>query len=174
MTIIIRKLGPHESAMYRETRLACLKNVPEYFVSTYEEEVLKPKFKFETFIENSSPEQFMFGGFEGETLIGIAGFDRLDRKRVRHRGDLVQVYVDANYRGQHIGEKLIRRVLADAFALEGIEQIQLSVVAANQGAIKLYEKIGFRIYGIQPRFSKVGDTYMDQTLMQLFRSNYQG
>jgi ribosomal protein S18 acetylase RimI-like enzyme len=56
--------------------------------------------------------------------------------------------------------------------LEGIEQVQLSVIANNQTAIKLYEKIGFNTFGVQPRYFKAGDTYMDQQFMQLFKSEY--
>lgn len=172
MPIIIRKLQPHEAAIYREVRLACLKNVPQYFGSTYEEEVLNPKFMFETFIENGSPDHVMFGAFDGERLIGITGFNRMARQRAMHRGEVVQVYVDANYRGQNIGEKLIRHVLEYAFTLDGIEQIQLSVIAGNQAAIKVYEKVGFKTFGVQPRYFKTGDTYMDQQFMQLFKSDY--
>jgi ribosomal protein S18 acetylase RimI-like enzyme len=174
MSIIIRKLQPHESTIYREVRLACLKNVPEYFGSTYEEEVLNPKFMFETFIENGSPDHVMFGAFEEERLVGITGFNRMARQRAMHRGELVQVYVDSNYRGQNIGEKLIRRTLEYAFALDGIEQVQLSVIAANQSAIKLYEKVGFKTFGIQPNYFKVGDTYMDQQFMQMLKNDYLG
>lgn len=174
MPIRIRKLQPHESAIYREVRLACLKNVPQYFGSTYEEEVLNPKFRFETFIEDESPDHVMFGAFDAERLVGITGFNRMARQRAMHRGEIVQVYVDPNYRGQNIGEKLIRRVLEYAFTLEGIEQVQLSVIASNQTAIKLYEKIGFKTFGIQPKYFKVGSTYLDQQFMQLFKSDYQG
>lgn len=172
MDIIIRKLQPHESANYREVRLACLKNVPEFFGSTYEEEVLNPKFFFETYIENSSPDHVMFGAFDGERLIGITGFNRMARQRASHRGEVVQVYVDQNYRGQNIGEKLLRRVLEYGFTLGGIEQIQLSVIANNQTAIRLYEKLGFKTFGVQPRYFKAGDVYMDQQFMQLFKSDY--
>ena len=172
MPIIIRKLQPHESAIYREVRLACLKNVPQYFGSTFEEEILNRKFMFETFIENDSPDHVMFGAFDDKRLIGITGFNRMARQRAMHRGEVVQVYVDSNYRGQNIGEKLIRRVLEYAFALDGIEQVQLSVIAGNQTAIKLYEKIGFKTFGVQPRYFKVGETYMDQQFMQLFKSDY--
>lgn len=172
MSIIIRKLQPHESAIYREVRLACLKNVPQYFGSTYEEEILNPKFMFETFIENDSPDHVMFGAFDDKRLIGITGFNLMARQRAMHRGEVVQVYVDSNYRGQNIGEKLIRRALEYAFALDGIEQVQLSVIAGNQIAIKLYEKIGFKTFGVQPRYFKAGDTYMDQQFMQLFKSDY--
>ncbi len=172
--IIIRKLQPNESAIYREIRFTCLKNAAENFGSTYEEEILNPKLKFETFIENASTEHFMFGVFDVDKLIGITGFDRMNRKRDRHRGELVQVYLDSNHRGQNIGEKLIRSVVEYAFTMGGLEQIQLSVVAGNKSAIKLYEKIGFRSYGLQPHYFKVNDTYMDQNFMQLFKSDYQG
>ena len=172
MTIIIRKLQPHESVVYREVRLACLKNVPQYFGSTYEEEVLNPKFQFETFIENESPDHVMFGAFDDEQLVGITGFNRMARQRAMHRGEIVQVYVDSNYRGQNIGEKLIRHTLEYAFTLNGIEQVQLSVIASNQSAIRLYEKIGFRTFGVQPRYFKMGDTYLDQQFMQLFKRDY--
>ena len=93
---MIRKLQPYESAIYRDVRLACLKNAPQYFGSTYEEEILNPKFMFETFIENDSPDHVMFGAFNGERLIGITGFNRMARQRAMHRGELVQVYVDSN------------------------------------------------------------------------------
>ena len=172
MPILIRRLQPHESVIYREVRLSCLKNVPKYFGSTYEEEILNPKFMFETFIENDSPDHVMFGAFDEKRLIGITGFNRMARQRAMHRGELVQVYVDSDYRGQNIGEKLIRHVLEYAFTLEGIEQVQLSVIAGNQAAIKLYEKIGFKTFGVQPRYFKAGDTYMDQQFMQLFKSDY--
>jgi RimJ/RimL family protein N-acetyltransferase len=172
MSIIIRKLQPYESAIYREVRLACLKSAPGYFGSTHEEEVLNPKLTFETLIEDDSPDHVMFGAFDEERLIGITGFNRMPRQRAMHRGELVQVYVDSNYRGQNIGEKLIRRALEYAFTLDGIEQVQLSVIADNRAAIQLYEKVGFKTFGVQPRYFKVGDTYMDQQFMQLFKSDY--
>ena len=172
MQIIIRKLEPHESATYREIRLACLKNASAYFGSTYEEEAATPRLKFETFIENKSTDHFIFGAFDDDTLIGITGFKRMERERDRHRGEVVQVYVDASYRGQNVGETLIRRVLEQAFTLEGIEQVQLSAIAQNEKAIKLYEKIGFRTFGIQAHYFKMGHTYTDQCFMQLFKSNY--
>src|SRR5215213_7400627 len=170
MSIIIRKLQPHESSLYREIRLACLKNASDYFGSTHEEEASNPRLKFETFIENKSQDHFMFGAFDHDDLIGITGFTRMIRQRDRHRGEVVQVYVDSKYRGQNVGEKLSRSVLEHAFALDGIEQVQLSAIAGNENAIKLYEKIGFRTFGIQKSYFKMGDIYTDQCFMQLFKS----
>ena len=172
MDIVVRKLHPHESTIYREIRLACLKNVPEFFGSTYEEEILNPKFMFETYIENGSADHVMFGAFDDERLIGITGFNRMARKRASHRGELVQVYVDSSYRGQNIGEKLLRHALDYAFTLDGIEQVQLSVIACNQTTIRLYEKLGFKTFGVQSNYFKVGETYMDQRFMQVFKNDY--
>ena len=86
MDIIIRKLQPHESTVYREVRLACLKNAPQFFGSTYAEEILNPKFSFETYIETDSPDHVMFGAFDGERLIGITGFNRMARMRAMPSG----------------------------------------------------------------------------------------
>jgi ribosomal protein S18 acetylase RimI-like enzyme len=172
MEIVIRRLEPQEAAIYREMRLVCLKNVPQFFGSTYEEEVLNPKFFFETTIETASPDHVMFGAFDGATLIGITGFNRMARQRASHRGELVQVYVDSNYRGKNIGEKLLRHALDYAFQLEGIEQVQLSVIASNRTAITIYEKLGFQSFGVQKNYFKVGESYLDQQFMQLFKGDY--
>ena len=170
--LLVRKLQPQESSLYRLIRLACLTNSPDQFGSTYAEEASTPVLKFETYIEQGSSSRFMFGAFDGGELIGIAGFDRKERQRDRHRGELVQVYVDADYRGQKVAERLLRGVIERAFSLDGLEQIQLSVVAGNGAAIRLYEKLGFKAYGWQPRYFKVGERYMDQQFMQLFKTEY--
>ncbi len=114
----------------------------------------------------------MSGAFDGEPLIGITGFNRMARKRASHRGEVVQVYVEPAYRGRNIGEKLLRYTLDYAFGLEGIEQVQLSVITSNTTAIKLYEKLGFKTFGIQPKYFKVDNGYLDQQFMQLFKSDY--
>ena len=114
----------------------------------------------------------MFGAFDDGRLIGITGFNRMARQRASHRGEIVQVYVESSYRGQNIGEKLLKRVLEYAFTLEGIQQVQLGGIASNKTAIKLYEKLGFKTFGIKPKYFKVRDSYMGQQFMKLYKSDY--
>ncbi len=114
----------------------------------------------------------MFGAFDDGRLIGLTGFDRMERQRARHRGEVVGMYLYPDYRGQNVGEMLLRCLLEHAFSLDGIEQAQLSVIAGNSRAIKLYEKVGFQAFGLQPKYFKVGDKYMDPQFMQLFKKNY--
>ena len=54
------------------------------------------------------------------------------------------------FRGQGIGERLIRRTLAAARAF-GLHRVELTVREDNTGAIELYKKIGFEIEGLQAR-----------------------
>jgi ribosomal protein S18 acetylase RimI-like enzyme len=172
MSMIFRKLLPQESLLYRSLRLACLENEPDNFGSTFEEESKIVKLKYESLIEWKLEDHFMFGAFDDAALVGIAGFDRLDGQRTCHRGNVEQVYVDANHRGQNVALRLLRALIDDAFKLEGVEQLQLGVMAGNDAAINLYQKLGFKTYGIQKNYFKVGNRYMDQQFMQLFKSDY--
>ncbi|MEY8353747.1 GNAT family N-acetyltransferase [Lachnospiraceae bacterium 54-53] len=58
--------------------------------------------------------------------------------------------VNAEYRGQHIGEKLVMHCLAQGKEL-GFRILQFNaVVATNVSARHLYEKLGFRQLGVIP------------------------
>ena len=74
MKIQIRKLLPNESISYREIRLQCLKNYPEYFTTNYQDEKTKDKLFFQPFIEHSNTSNFVIGAFHNNNLIGISGF----------------------------------------------------------------------------------------------------
>jgi ribosomal protein S18 acetylase RimI-like enzyme len=73
------------------------------------------------------------------TPVGFA----LARRRTSKLGTLTDLYVARDARRSGIGTELMREVLA-AFAAEGIEQIDLEVVASNGIARSLYGRWGFR------------------------------
>lgn len=54
------------------------------------------------------------------------------------------VAVDARYRGQGHGRLLMEHVIARARD-EGVPRVALGVAAANGGAVRLYEKLGFHV-----------------------------
>lgn len=147
MQISYRKLRPGDEANYRLRRLECLKNFPDKFGSSYEEAAKFPKLKFETFIENQSAGNLMFGAFKDDgNLIGIAGFSGGDRAKTKHRGEVAQMYVDPKFGGQGIGEALLRELIESAFEANDVESLELSVAADNSLAIRLYEKLGFTVF----------------------------
>ncbi len=46
-------------------------------------------------------------------------------------------------------------------------QLHLTCVTSNLGAVALYQKHGFKIYGTEPNALKIGDTFFDEYLMTL-------
>src|SRR6266700_739082 len=172
MSIVYRRLKPTDALAYRQVHLESLKTFPDNFGTLYADQAKVVKLQFETFIETGSEDNFMFGAFDKDRMIGIAGFRRGDRPKTCHRGEIVQVFVNPEYHGQRVGESLVRLVVDAAFALPGIESLELSAVASNSSAQRLYEKFGFETYGIRPDYLKFGDKYWDQRFMQMSKKRY--
>lgn len=89
------------------------------------------------------------------SLMSIASY-----RRYQHRCDVaIALYQD--YCGCGIGKAMLETVLDVATKL-GYEQAELEVVAGNEKAISLYEKLGFKKYGTFPDNMKYADgTYRD-------------
>lgn len=172
MDITIRKLKPEESNSYRDLRLQCLKNYPLNFTSNYDNEKGKHKLFFQSAIEEGDINNFVLGAFYNNSLIGISGFNRYERKKIAHKGRIIQVYVNRDYQAKQIGLRLIKSTIKEAFKLKGIEQIEIDVIASNHKAEKLYKKLGFTEYGTQKNFMKVNNTYFDHKMMMLFKNEY--
>ena len=171
MEITYRRLGPGDEKAYRHLHLESLKTFPDFFGTRYEEQAKVEKLQFETAIETGSEDNFMFGAFAGPQLIGISGFRRGDRPKTRHRGELVQVFVSSDFQGKRVGQSLIRKVIAAAFALSGVEILELSAVA-NNPVQRLYEKLGFETYVVRKNYFKLGDRSWDQRFMELAKEKY--
>lgn len=169
MSVVIRQLGKDDSSSYRQIRAECLQRFPDNFGSTFEEESRIKQLKFESYLLEENADNFMFGAFNEDELIGICGFLRETRNKTKHRGDIVQMYVNPMFAGQGIGNKLLTATIQKAFENGEIEQITLSVVAENASANKAYEKIGFVEYGRLPNYFKQGERYWTQRFMVLER-----
>ncbi|MDO4582377.1 MAG: GNAT family N-acetyltransferase [Bacillota bacterium] len=57
-------------------------------------------------------------------------------------GELKRLYVRPAYRGRHIGERLLRQIVADATNI-GYRAIVLDTLPFLREALRLYEKFGF-------------------------------
>ncbi|MGJ8594194.1 MAG: GNAT family N-acetyltransferase [Aquaticitalea sp.] len=172
MNITIQKLLPNHSTSYRELRLECLKNYPQYFSTNYADELTKEKLYFQSFIEQSDTDNFVIGAFDGQTLIGISGFKRHEAKKTEHAGIVVQVYVNPEYQGNTIGTDMIKATLDAAFKIEGIEQIEIGVISTNENAEKIYTKMGFEVFGLHKNYLKIDHHYYDHKMMMVFKNTY--
>ena len=110
---------------------------------------------------------YVLGGFLDDTLVGIAGLTALPGAKAKHKALLWGMYVREEARGLGIADQLMEGILGEA-RNRGFEQIQLTVIANNPRAWKVYERWGFTLYGTEVKSVKVGDTYYDEQLRVCF------
>jgi RimJ/RimL family protein N-acetyltransferase len=172
MNIHYRKLKKEDVAIYRKVRLECLYEFPDNFGSTYAEECQLKELKFETILAGVRSDSFMMGAFDDQQLIGLCGFKREERMKTKHRGEIVQMYVNKQYANKNIGSSLLKTTIENAFQNPEIEQISLSVVRQNEKANKVYEHLGFSEYGRIANYFKSATRYWDQRFMILYRPGF--
>jgi ribosomal protein S18 acetylase RimI-like enzyme len=98
----------------------------------------------------------------------VVGLSREPRVKNRHKASLVGMYVAPEHAKVGIGAALLRHAIEEARRQSGLEQLVLTVTETNVAARTLYEKAGFRSFGIEPRAIRVGDTYFEKNHMILF------
>ena len=91
-----------------------------------------------------------FGGPDGQTAVGlvncIEGFSTFACLPLVNVHDVV---VLGGYRGQRIGERML--ALAEQIARQrGACKLTLEVLQGNAGAIRLYQRVGFANYQLDP------------------------
>ena len=95
---------------------------------------------------------------------GICGADRKD-KTESHVASLA-LSIDQSLRGQGLGEIFMRAVLSESERMmEGLKIFKLTYKAPNVPAKALYEKIGFKTFGVLPRGTQHQGEYVDEVFM---------
>lgn len=103
------------------------------------------------------------------TLAGVVSFQRdgQTREKLRHKGLLFRMYVSAQHGGKGYGRRLLDDVIRRVREQTDVEQINLTVVATNFQAKRLYENVGFRSFALERNALKNGDVYHDEEQMVL-------
>ena len=154
-------LSAENWAAFKTLRLEALDAHPEAFGSSFEEEFARTEDEWKAEFKRSD----LFGFFEKNKLVAVAGFFVYSSLKMCHRGVLWGMYIQPDYRRKGIAVALLKTVIAHA--QKRVTQLHLTVVTHNQAAVKLYEKNGFRIYGTEPQSLKVGTVFHDEHLMVL-------
>lgn len=93
-----------------------------------------------------------------------------DQASLQHKALLWGMYVRDSARGQGLADAIVSRLLEHARD-RGVEIVQISVMADNARARRLYERCGFTTYGVEPCAVKVSDgerfLYLDEALMAI-------
>jgi len=166
----IRFLGSDDLAVYRELRLAGLKESPTAFGSSHVEEAELPLTEFAARLRPpDKPDNGIFGAFvEDRGLVGILGFAREYRIKRSHIALLWGMYVSLEFRGRGFGAALVDEAIAHARKLGTVRQLVLSVTANNVVAASLYRSRGFERYGRERDAICIDGKYFDEEQMALF------
>ncbi|MCA1062692.1 GNAT family N-acetyltransferase [Rossellomorea sp. AcN35-11] len=164
----IQLLNENHAEAYWELRLEMLKQSPSSFGSSYEEALARPNPIEVTAGRLIQKDSHTFGCFVGEKLVGTATLVRESALKMRHKASIFAMYVSPVYRGNGYARRLIEACISHAKAVEGIEQVMLTVVSTNETAKGLYLSCGFKPYGTEKRALKYKNEYFDEDLMVLF------
>jgi len=163
----IRSLTSVDAEDYWELRLEALQQNPEAFATTYEDAIKRkdPIKRVATNLGASS--SITIGAYVENKLVGVMTLSKEDLEKMSHKVNLVAVYVTPRMRGQKVGDALLKKVIQSAKQLPGVEKINLTVVTTNKAAIHLYEKQGFKTYGLETKAMRSGQEYLDEQLMSM-------
>lgn len=171
--MLVRALTELDAKQFWNLRLRALRENPEAFGASYEEEVNTPIdrriSRFNSDFIVPLEDNFILGAFsENNDIIGMVGFRRERRTKLRHKSAVWGMYVIPELRQTGIGKLLLSELLNKAKSLEGLEQVSLGVVSSNIKAKGLYTSLGFKTYGFEKNALKVGEQYFDEDYMAFF------
>ena len=100
------------------------------------------------------PQMYSILAFDGEQPVGLVNcIEGFSTFACRPLVNVHDVTVLASHRGRGIAERLLAE--AEAIARErGAVKLTLEVLSGNHGAVRLYERIGFAGYQLDPAMGK--------------------
>ena len=170
MNVQIRPLDEADAEIYHQLRLRALREHPAAFAQPYEAQAATPISDVASRLREASEasHDFILGLFWDGAFIGMVGFRRERRERVRHKGTIWGMYIASEAQGRGLGRALMREAISRASSLSGLRQISLGVISGNDYARNLYISLGFESYGLERRAILVNGNYHDDELMQMF------
>ncbi|MGX1176635.1 N-acetyltransferase family protein [Pseudomonas sp. R151218B TE3479] len=161
----IRRLRAGDALVYRELMLQAYALHPQAFTSSVGERAKLPINWWESRL--GSRLDVLLGAFVEQELVGIVGLALEPREKARHKALLFGMYVADAHRHRGLGYQLVQAALDEARRHTFLRLVQLTVTAGNDPALKLYQRCGFVLYGLEPMAIRVGDEYLDKIHMWL-------
>ncbi|GKS98054.1 GNAT family N-acetyltransferase [Acidovorax sp. SUPP3434] len=145
-------LGPAHLHAYKALRDEALRCAPEAFTSDHASAVLRPAQSYAERFGAPATGTFFLGAFAADgQLLGSIGCEREARLQQRHCASVVGMMVAPHAQRGGVGRALVQACVQLAEQVAGLEQLVLTVTAANTHVVRLYERAGFRAWGLLPR-----------------------
>ena len=166
--ITIRLLALPDLPAYKALRDEALRTTPEAFTSDYATEVRKPPSAYASRLGEAQSGHCMWGAFhETGALLGSIALQKEQRLQQQHCAHVAGMMVSPAAQGHGIAMQLIAACAYSARATARLDQLILTVTASNLHVVRLYERAGFKAWGLLPRAIKVNGLYFDKLHMRL-------
>ena len=168
-TVRIRPLTPNDAAAYKALRDEALRTSPDAFTTDHASAAALPASAYAARFGPVGSGVFFLGAFDTATgrLLGCVGCEREARVQQRHIAHVVGMMVTPAAQRRGIGRQLIDACVQAARHVSGLTQLLLTVTASNAHAVRLYERAGFRAWGLLPRAVVVDGVGHDKLHMLL-------
>lgn len=100
-------------------------------------------------------------------LVAVAGIMRNTLSKFRHRATVWGVFVEATYRRRGLGRVVMTAALDFARTWHGVDYVDLGASEKADEALRLYESLGFVVWGRQPEATDIDGRRYDEIHMTL-------
>jgi len=161
----IRLFTEQDAQTLWDLRMQALEIDPWSFVDSPEELRSISVEEFAARLRADDAENFIVGAFEQQTAVGMVGcYQEVPMKR-RHKAWIWGVFVTPAARGRGIARSLMQAAIERTKMIVGIDMVMLTVAVDQPAPRKLYESLGFRSIGVEPKGIKIGDQTHDEEHM---------
>jgi RimJ/RimL family protein N-acetyltransferase len=140
--ISIRRIQPGEGQLFKELRLASLKESPSAFSSTYESALRRSRESWNEQADSTAEgkDRCTFIAFSDGSPVGIAAL-YCDNEN-KEEGEIVQVWVSPDFRGSGMAQELLETIL-EWSQENGFHRVLARITPGNDRALRFYKKCGF-------------------------------
>lgn len=133
--------------------------------SIYREEEVTLEERYAWFDEKLEHGFPIFGAYEGDHLIGYAGYGTWRAAQGYRKSVELTIYVDQKFRGAGIGSALMKTII-DHAKTDGYHVMIGAIDAANQQSIEFHKRFGFVEVARMPEVALKNDQWLTLVFMQ--------
>jgi GNAT superfamily N-acetyltransferase len=146
----VTTLDPSNGPAYRELMLEAYEHAADAFTTTAAERRAEPESWWVKRIGSAAGLATSFGAWDEQRLVGTVAVEYSAKPKTRHSALVLGMYVTASHRSRGVGRSLMQAAIAAASARQEVLVLTLTLTEGNEPALRLYQSLGFAIWGIEP------------------------
>lgn len=155
---LIRPVTIEDLDAWWSLRLMALKDAPSAFGSDYA--TMRDRDPHPFYLDRgylTGGPNMLFAAITGDgRVVAQAGTYVEDGKR-SHIAHVISVFTHPGHRGQRLASQLVQSCIQHLQTFPEITSVRISVNASNAGALRIYESLGFVVWGEEPDAIRTAD-----------------